>query len=459
MTQYKEIQLARGKEEKILSHQLKEGEPAFAIDTGKLFVGYKGGKIDIGKGEQGIQGEQGLQGEKGTGLYDDTNVMSQLANNTTQIQANYAKVPMASKIFGYIIGWGGDSITNGSNSTNASVYSFKAMVRKILGYRVSPLSVNGGVPGERSDQLLARIDGIIAQGVQVLAIMIGTNDASQAVPLATYQANIMAIKSKADTAKIPMIISLIPPRGASAGADALKYTNIYNTWLRFYCVFNGIPCVDTYSALVDNTTGLYSSLYNSGDDTHPNNAGHLEIAKAVSKVLDTLLPKIPWLVTAKGNGLNSDPLMVATGGLISVGGAGTSRTIVANDGSLPVGNWHHMLIDNSAGGSVITWTTGIGMDLTKYVVGDTLLVCLYVKASVPIKIVTLNGAVNLSVPFDSIPANTILPLIFKVVVPTTTGNFRAGVVLTADIGATVTCDVGACDVFNLTTYGLSDIVI
>ncbi len=97
------------------------------------------------------------------------------------------------KRIGFKIGFGGDSITFGSASSNASTHSFRVRLSRLLGYRVSQSSFNGGVAGERSFQLLARMDNIIAQNVDFISIMIGTNDAGNGVTLADYQQNIKAI--------------------------------------------------------------------------------------------------------------------------------------------------------------------------------------------------------------------------------------------------------------------------
>lgn len=378
----------------------------------------------------------------------------------SQVDSRFAQIPSVSRTFGYKIGYGGDSITNGSNATNASIYSFRAYIRKLLGYRVASNSFNGGVPGERSDQLLARMDNIISQGVQVLSIMIGTNDAAQLVPLSTYQANIKAIKAKADRAGLPIIFCLVPPRGASAAANIKQLVTSYNIWLRFWCTQNGIPLADTFTALVDKTTGDMSAAYDA-DGVHPNNAGHLELAKAISSVLDTLLPKMPWIVSTKGGGLVTNPLndSAVAASFAHLAGTAATGSFLVNDGKLPHGDWRRYTLDNSAGSATVNTSYGINMDTTKYAVGDVLLFALYARTSSGGKIQTTDGSTALGIPFDQLVPNEVVPFMFKQAVPATTGAYRIGFNFSAAAATIQTFDVGAFDVFNLTTLGLTDIVV
>jgi len=361
-------------------------------------------------------------------------------------------------VYSSLIAFCGDSITRGSNSTNAAVYSFIAVIFKLIGYLVSSKSINAGVAGDRSDQLLARMDSIIALGARVLSVMIGTNDAAQNVPLATYQANIIAIKAKADAAGIPIIFCLIPPRGAAAPAGSKDTINKYNLWLRFWCAQNGIPLADTFSVLVDKTTGSMDAAYDS-DSTHPNNAGHQQIARAIADVLVKVLPKMPWPVATKGVGLVSNPLMVDTTGWTTIAGNTATKTVVVpTDNVLPAGNWLRFGLDNTAGGTTVSTTQGLTMDTAQYAVGDVLLFSLYVNPSGSGKVQLNVGATATSVPYDSLISNNPVPLMIKATVPSG-GTFRLAFVFSCAPGENKTFDVGAINVFNLTAMGLTDITV
>ncbi|MBD0381275.1 SGNH/GDSL hydrolase family protein [Paenibacillus sedimenti] len=385
---------------------------------------------------------------------------------------DYAKLSPNSRLVGTKVGFCGDSITFGAASSNAAVTSFRAMLTKLLGYRVALSSVNGGVSGERSDQLLARMDSIIAQGVKALVVLIGTNDASQSVTLATYQTNITAIKAKADAAGLPIMFCTVPPRGSSIGAGNLDLTNQYNAWLRFWCLINNIPLADVYAGLADTQTGYLSATYDSGDATHPNNAGHLKIAQVIQPVLDLMLPKIAWPVTAKGGGLCSNPLYdsgvaggtgwTLTAGTNATGGGYTAST----PGDLPNGiiTMVRRIYDNSAGGSAINGTWALTIDTTKFAAGDVLLFAGYVRQNVTsggcyLKLGSIaSGSTLTSIPFESLPTNnTFIPFMFKVTAADT--NLKFGFNFQANANSNVSVDFGATDVFNLTTLGMTSLVV
>jgi lysophospholipase L1-like esterase len=366
-------------------------------------------------------------------------------------------LPASARSIGYKVGFCGDSITNGANSSNASVFSFRAIARKLLGYRVSSSSVNGGVPGDRSDQLLARLDGIIAQGVQMLSVMIGTNDAAS-VPLTTYQANIKAMKAKADAAGLPIMFCLVPPRGSSSVSDTTKKNiNAYNIWLRFWTAQNGIPLADTFSALVDPATGLMDTDYDSGDGTHPNNTGHEKLGRVIADVMDGLLPKFPWPVTCVGGGLSANPLFTDNSAWFTQAGAAVTKTVVApteGDG-LPAGNWLKFTINNSAGGSTVNSTQAMTITPGSFAVGDQILVCLYIDAPNG-KIQFMLDTTTISVPYDSISICKKVPVMMKYTVPAG-GTFRFAFNFQAAAGQTADFFIGAADMFNLTALGLEDI--
>src|SRR5436190_16481957 len=94
--------------------------------------------------------------------------------------------------FGRKVTWAGDSITNGSASSNAT-YAFPSQCVRIAGSAYLRTLDIKGVPGNTSAQLLARMDDVLANHPDHVHIAIGTNDASQAVTTATYAANIAAI--------------------------------------------------------------------------------------------------------------------------------------------------------------------------------------------------------------------------------------------------------------------------
>lgn len=372
------------------------------------------------------------------------------------------KIPSSSRLAGTVVGWCGDSITVGTGATSSANY-FRTHARNMLGARVSTASINGGVAGERSDQLLARMDGIIASGAQFLSVLIGTNDAGQSVPVATFQANIAAIKAKADAAGLPIAFGTVPPRSSGASATTAGLITAYNLWLRFWCAQNGVPLIGVHAALVDRTTGFLAAANDSGDGTHPSNAGHKAIATAIATVLGPLLPLPSWPVVTAGPGLINDPLMTSVAGWTTVAGTNTTKSLVpASGGDLPAGQWVRHTIDNTAGASTLTGTIAYTMKAGQFAVGDVLLLAMYIRGS---SLTAINKvgwyytATAQSLPLDAPGLTTPGPLLRIFTVPAGTGTFRPGFIISAGAGEIATVDVGAFDVFNLTTLGLAGMTI
>lgn len=376
-----------------------------------------------------------------------------------------AKTPITTRLAGTLIGFAGDSITQGTGaSTTSNIYV--TQTEKILGAHASRSSINAGVAGERSDQILARIDGIIASGAQFLHVLAGTNDAGQSVPLTTFQANIRAIKAKADAAGLPIVFSLVPPRSATQGATIAGYVRQYNLFLRFWGNTNGVPIVDTFKAVADPTTGYLAAVNDSGDGVHPSDAGHAAIAAALAAVLLPLLPLPSWPVVAAGQGLCTDPLMTNRSGTwpawsISAGPQFPSLSLVPSvNGDLPAGGWLRFTLSNGASGGQSS--VSCQLNPAGWAAGDVLLICAYfrassVEASPKVQLANQNGA-SAMVLADPAPTATPGPIIALYTVPTsgTPTDLALQLVIKSRPGQTDTIDVGAADVFNLTRLGLAD---
>ena len=286
--------------------------------------------------------------------------------------------------------WGfmGDSITNGSTAAAGRRYIdyLPVLVGTVSMATVAPLTIipgafvsyNGGVPGERSDQILARMDAMLANGVSGITLLAGTNDASQAVSTATFMANMDAIAKKCRKAGVPLVVGTVPPRSASTTASIRTSIAGYNLALRQWAPKNGVYLADAYSALVDISSGAMLAAYDSGDGTHPNTAGHYLLATAfATAVKRAIIPQTP-IVTAKSViSLVSNPLFQSgsSGWFEQPGGTGTAPTysnVADTTGRLPAGaQWREMFFDATAAGGTRTLATGLSAGWS---VGDILLV-------------------------------------------------------------------------------------
>lgn len=315
------------------------------------------------------------------GNFEGADVESVLAEVAPAVSA------LLPSTFGPGLRWAflGDSITNGSSATN-SIYSFPAIAIQAAGYMVArPDSHEAGTPGETTAQMLARIDTVLAyEGVEGLVLLGGTNDAGSGVPLSTFAANVTAIVRAAKRKNIPVVLCTVPPR-SSAATSAIHYSVLaYNQWIKTHAPRLGCEVADTYSAVVDTTTGYLGAAYDS-DGTHLTDLGHSRMGQKVAAAMIRAAGRAaPFgLITAKHPGiLTPDPLVV--GGTTKPaswfehpGGSGTAPTyslVSDTSGVLPAGRWSQIAI--SAGSTTLRRHAAA---VTATASSDTVLLCCHVQ--------------------------------------------------------------------------------
>lgn len=375
------------------------------------------------------------------------------------LNATIAGVVEAAGIFtGVRVLFIGDSVTNGSSASNASL-AFPSMSMLIAGSARLKYTV-AGYPGERSDEILAELPALLTSTVDHVHVQVGTNDASQSRTLAQFQTSIIGFVAAAKAAGKTISFGLVYPRGAAA-TTADGFLRLYNAWLAQYARREGILLADAFGALADVTTGYLHADYDSGDGTHPNNAGHLQLAKAIAPVI--IAKQAPYVARdfmVSPLGLLSNPLMNGTTGWADQGGTGTASvtTVPAEPGDgLQFGSWLQMRIDNTAGGGSVNRQRGHTIDAAKYSAGDVLAVVGRVghngKAGVKLQIT--NGGTAFTVSADvptTVPAPG--PILRTFTVPASPGTLRAGFIITVGAGLDGYAWLGECQVINLTTGGL-----
>jgi acyl-CoA thioesterase I len=143
--------------------------------------------------------------------------------------------------------------------------------------------VNGGVSGETSSGLLARLDWQLRQPFDVIVIETGANDGLRGVPIETMQANIeqtiQKIRVGRPNARIVLVqMEALPNLGRG-------YTQ------RFHDVFPAVARktgVALIPFLLEDVAGRRE--LNQGDGIHPNYEGERIVARNVWKGLRPLLP-------------------------------------------------------------------------------------------------------------------------------------------------------------------------
>ena len=361
------------------------------------------------------------------------------------------------------VGVVGASISNGSNSSNATVTSYRAQVQKRCGSSVVGGIVLSAHPGQTSSYILTRMPEAIAGGAEI--ILLGpdfvTNSISNLFTVDQLRRDFIAAVRQARDAGLKLVACTNLPKTSSAGAAWLAVLNAYNVWLRSYCVQQGIPLADVYRATVDPTTGYLLAAYDSGDGVHPNDAGHDAIAAAIASVLTAAVGTVVWPVVAAGNGLLLDPLMTTTAQWAVVSGSDTTKSLVAaSNGDIPVGGWVRHSLSNSGGSTQKLSVQRVSMPAGTWSPGDTCLWSFYVRASVKEainKIVLIEGTNIDAILFEQFPTASPGPMMVKFKIPSVvpSGFYRPGIVVAAPAYTDVTLDIGACDVFNLTRLGIT----
>lgn len=364
--------------------------------------------------------------------------------------------------FGRVGAFVGDSITAGTGSTGATTTAFVAMVPKIAGMNlVSSQSTNAGVAGNKSSDVLARMSTVLAASPDFVYLQIGTNDASNAVSLATFQTNIIAIKALCDAAGVPLVMGTVPPRASSAGTTIRDAIRSYNLWLRLWASRAGVRLAETFAALVDGTTGYLSASFDS-DATHPNDAGHLAMAVAVSAALTAAVPAQAWPVSTKGTGLISDPLMAANPGGFSAGTNSAISLVAASAGDVPYGQWKRATTTNGTGSVVFQGVMNYAIT-TGFTTGDVLMLAAYVRASTVTalnKVQIQNQSLTVrNILLQSPPSATPGPILRTFTVLAGDTTLYVNLIGAVPASSSMTFDIGAFDVFNLTTLGLASTTV
>ncbi|WP_025851239.1 SGNH/GDSL hydrolase family protein, partial [Paenibacillus ehimensis] len=124
------------------------------------------------------------------------------------------------------------------------------------------------------------------------AVLAGTNDVGNALPVPTIIRNLSQIYETIITAGRVPVACTIPPRN---GASAFQQTNIMNTntGIKMLAAKLGIPLVDFHAALVNSATADYATGYNA-DQIHPNSLGARVMGKMFADTMANIGGEAPW---------------------------------------------------------------------------------------------------------------------------------------------------------------------
>lgn len=148
--------------------------------------------------------------------------------------------------------------------------------------------INQGVNGERSDQVLARIErDVLAFEPRAVVIIAGVNDVYQGRNEGHVIEQLSAIYERVKAAGIPLVAGTIIPYNTATSDQNARMRGI-NEWIRKTAADDpAIDFVDTRAAAA--APGDPDRLFDSPDGLHPSPAGYRRMADAIRPVLETVL--------------------------------------------------------------------------------------------------------------------------------------------------------------------------
>lgn len=115
----------------------------------------------------------------------------------------------------------GDSLTAGYGIADASQHFHIRLEQSLKAAGIDAKVINAGVSGDTTAAGLARLDWSIPDGVDLVILELGANDALRGVPPSVAQGNLDAMLARLAARKIPVLLAgmLAPPNlGSQYGA-------------------------------------------------------------------------------------------------------------------------------------------------------------------------------------------------------------------------------------------------
>ena len=161
----------------------------------------------------------------------------------------------------------GDSITSGVGTGPGEAYC------ELLSAKLGIELINAGVPGDTTEDGLARVEDVLARDPWMVIVELGGNDILRSVPPARTEAALRQILDRLLAARVvPVLVQIeVPFRG--------QYADVFERIDDDY----DIPVVDEALGEILVDANLKA------DPIHPNAAGHQILAEAVADVVEPIL--------------------------------------------------------------------------------------------------------------------------------------------------------------------------
>ena len=189
----------------------------------------------------------------------------------------------------------GDSVTAGTGDSVPEGPNAGYPIR--LEQLVGSISIfNAGVPGEKTFELLARLDGVLARGGDAILLMEGTNDLSRDSPVEAIVFNLAEVAELAEEDGFEVIHATVIPRVPGAKTDGGNVLNRQlNQGIRDLAGREGRRLVDNFEVFSQLPNRFVQYYWDNPNDPvgHPNPDGYDVMAETFADVLlgrDTVPP-------------------------------------------------------------------------------------------------------------------------------------------------------------------------
>jgi acyl-CoA thioesterase I len=148
--------------------------------------------------------------------------------------------------------------------------------------------LNRGVNGERTDQILARVDrDVLAPSPRLVIVVAGVNDIYQGRSVDEVTTNLRLIYDRAEAAGILVVAgSILPFNTATPGQN--RHMHLVNEWIAAEAARDpGVAFVETRQAVA--VPGDRDRLISSPDELHPSADGYRLMAEAIRVVVERML--------------------------------------------------------------------------------------------------------------------------------------------------------------------------
>lgn len=176
----------------------------------------------------------------------------------------------------------GDSLTAGYGIADASQHFPARLQQSLKASGVDATVINAGVSGDTTSAGLARLDWSIPDGVDLVILELGANDALRGIQPGVTQANLDAMLAKLAARRIPVLLAgmLAPPNLGS------QYGALFNT---IYPRLSEKFAVPLYPFFLDGVAAQLPLLQNDG--MHPKPEG-------VDLIARNITPYVLWALRA-----------------------------------------------------------------------------------------------------------------------------------------------------------------